>query len=135
MKKCLINLLAVVLVGCSNSPKPPELKNNNYNASANEIFKQYGMQLFPNQTTLREFKNKTFIYDVYSYPVSQEKFIEFNFLATHSNSIEIIANAKMVHLYRDYLINMGINSNNINSTLRLDKSDYTQFIFSGTKIK
>lgn len=133
MKKFLISLFGVVLVGCSSPPTPPELENEDYNTSANRVFQPYKIKLFPNQAILQEFKNKTFMYEVYGYPISDEKIIEFNFLATHSNSIEIIANEKIIYLYRNYLINMGINSNYISSTLRLDKSDYAQFVFSGNK--
>ena len=56
----------------------------------------------------------------------------FTFLASHSHSIKITANEKMINLYRSYLENeLNINSSSINTELRLNKFDYVQFIFSG----
>jgi hypothetical protein len=138
MKNYLINLglIGGLLVGCSTPPKPPTLKNEKYDIAINKTFyKQHKNKLSPNSDILKEFKNKSFVYEIYGYPINESSKIKFSFLATHSNSIKITANEKMINLYRNYLEEIGINSSNISSEIRVDKFDYVQFIFSGDKTK
>lgn len=137
MKNYLINFgLIGLLVGCSTPPKPPALKNSHYDTAVNKTFyKQHKNKLSPNSDVLKEFKNKSFVYEIYGYPINESSKLKFLFLATHSNSIKITANEKMINLYRNYLEEIGINSSNISSEIRVDKFDYVQFVFSGDKTK
>jgi hypothetical protein len=137
MKNYLSNFLVLVLllVGCSAPPKPPALKNEKYNPATKIFYKQNENKLSPNSDVLKEFKNKSFVYEIYGYPVNESNQITFSFLATHSNSIKITANEKMIDLYRSYLEKIGINLSKISSEIRSDKFDYVQFVFSGDKAK
>lgn len=138
MKSCLkINFLFICvffLVGCS-SPKPPTLENKKYDTAVNTIFyRNFGNKLFPNSEISKDFENKLFMYEIYGYPIAESKKILFIFLASHSHTIKIIANKKMIDLYTNYFNEIGISPNNIRSELREDKFDYVKFIFSGEKI-
>lgn len=134
MKSFLISFLSVLfVVGCSSPPKPPSLQNKKYDIAVNKDFhKRYENKSSKNVDVLKEFKNKSFVYEIYSYPIPESNKLMFTFLASHSHSIKITANEKMINLYRSYLENeLNINSSSINTELRLNKFDYVQFIFSG----
>lgn len=133
-----ISFLSVLLVAsCSRPPKPPALQNKKYDTAVNkDFYKRYENKTSKSDEVLKEFKNKSFIYEIYSYPIPESNKIMFAFLASHSHSIKITANEKMINLYRSYLENeLNINSSSIYTELRLNKLDYVQFTFTGDQEK